>query len=241
VSFIHPHDPYVARPEFWDLYDHDEIDLPTTQPAGGPHSLRVRAGIEADTDLVTDDEIRNARHAYYANVSYVDSKIGEIIQTLEEAQLLDETIVVFTADHGEMLGERGLWYKMTMLEPSVRVPLVMAGPGIVHRAVGEPCSLVDLLPTMLDMAMGEDAWPPLGADLDGRSLLGVAGGGVEDSEATAVAEYCAECTSHPIVMIRRGSKKFIWCPTDPPQLYDVVADPMELTNLADTPEFEPLV
>ena len=236
VSFIHPHDPYVARPEYWDLYAHDEIDLPRSPRADDPHSRRVREGIEADVVDITDAEIRNARHAYYANTSYVDAKIGELVQTLEEARLLDETVVIFTGDHGDMLGERSLWYKMTMFEHSVRVPLVMAGPTIEQGSVSEPCSLVDLLPTMLDLAAGDKPWPALGADLDGRSLLPVATGGPEDPEAEAVAEYCAECASHPIVMIRRGRYKYIASDIDPPMLFDIEADPMELDDLADHPD-----
>ena len=124
---------------------------------------------------MTDEQIANARRAYYANTTYVDSKIGEIVRTLEEAELLDDTIVVFTGDHGDMLGERGLWYKMSTLDHSMRVPLVMAGPGIVHGVSPEPCSLVDMLPTMLDWA-APGAWPALGMDLDGRSLVAAAAG-----------------------------------------------------------------
>ncbi len=136
VSFIHPHDPYVARPEFWDRYEGVEIDLPTSPLAEDPHSLRLRSAIEATDVSVTDEQIANARRAYYANTTYVDSKIGEIVRTLEEAELLDDTIVVFTGDHGDMLGERGLWYKMSTLDHSMQVPLVMAEPGIVQGVAG---------------------------------------------------------------------------------------------------------
>ncbi len=138
VSFIHPHDPYVARPEWWDLYDHAAIDLPATPEATDPHSRRMMRGIEADIHRPTEAEIRNARHAYYANTSYFDSKIGVIAQALEESGQLDDTILVVTADHGDMLGERGLWYKMTFFERSGRVPLVIAGPGVAARRVAEP-------------------------------------------------------------------------------------------------------
>ena len=108
-------------------------------------------GMEA-TKPATDDEIRNARHAYYANVSYFDSAIGELVRTLEEIGELDNTIIIITADHGDMLGERSLWYKMNFFEHSGRVPLIMAGLGIAQGAVDTPCSLVDILPTMADIA-----------------------------------------------------------------------------------------
>ena len=131
ASFIHPHDPYVARPEWWSLYNLREIDLPAVvldPDEQDPFSRRVMDGIEASSILLTEEEVRRARRAYYANVSYFDSKVGELERTLEEAGLADDTVVIATADHGDMLGERGLWYKMNFFEHSARVPLVMAGP-----------------------------------------------------------------------------------------------------------------
>ena len=233
VSFIHPHDPYVARPEWWNLYDHDAIDMPASPNASDPHSLRLMKGIEADSVAVTDEEVRNARHAYYANVSYFDSKVGEVIKALEESDQLDNTVVIVTADHGDMLGERGLWYKMSFLEHSGRVPLIIAGPGISQTRVDAPCSLVDILPTFLEIA-GEPT-PELGMPIDGKSLWSAATGG-EPLQTEAIGEYCAEMApSYPVFMIRRGRWKYLHCDADPAQLYDIEADPMELTNLADDP------
>ncbi len=235
VSFIHPHDPYVARPEWWDLYDHDAIDMPGSPEAEDPHSKRLMKGIEADVVAVSDEEVRNARHAYYANTSYFDSKVGAVVQALEESGQLDDTIVIVTADHGDMLGERGLWYKMTFFEHSGRVPMIVAGPGVARRDIAEPCSLVDLLPTFLDVAgVGQQEF---GAPIDGRSLWPLANGSAEDdaSGGEAIGEYCAECASHPVFMIRRGRFKYIHCDVDPPQLFDLEADPHELVNLADDP------
>ena len=139
ASFIHPHDPYVARPEFWDLYDDADIDPPEVvldMADQDPFSKRVMDGIEASYVPLTDEEIHRARRAYLANVSYFDSKIGTIVDTLRETGELDNTVVIVTADHGDMLGERGLWYKMNFFEHSARVPLIMAGPGVVQGAAG---------------------------------------------------------------------------------------------------------
>ena len=111
ASFIHPHDPYVARPEWWNLYTDDQIDMPAyplTADQQDPFSRRVMDGIEASTIALSDEEVRRARRAYFANVSYFDSKIGLLVQTLEEAGELDNTIVIVTADHGDMLGELSL-------------------------------------------------------------------------------------------------------------------------------------
>ncbi len=236
ASFIHPHDPYVARPEWWNLYGDDDIDMPADHTAleQDPHTARLMAGIEADVTDCSDDEIRAARRAYYANTSYFDSKIGELTRSLEEAGLLDNTVVIVTADHGDMLGERGLWYKMSFFEHSARVPLVMAGPGVMNGVSDKACSLVDILPTLLDIA---DTDPELGMPIDGRSLWPVATTG-QDTNDEAIAEYCAECAASPIFMIRRGALKYIHCDIDPPQLFDVVADPLERNNLAEHPDFQ---
>ncbi|MBC6404264.1 MAG: choline-sulfatase [Rhodospirillales bacterium] len=243
LGFIHPHDPYVARPEWWNLYRDEEIPLPETRipwEQQDPHSKRVMTGIEADPEQaagIAEQQIRNARHGYFANTSYIDAKLGELIQTLEEAGLADNTLVIFTADHGDMLGERGLWYKMTFFERSVRVPLVMAGPGIGSGLkIANACSLLDLPPTLLEAATeGGAKVPDLGQRLEGRSLLPLAaGGGTGDPDETA-AEYLAECTGHPLFMLRRGSLKYIHCDSDPAQLYDLSKDPEELTNLAGDP------
>ena len=232
ASFIHPHDPYVARPEWWALYDHDRIDMPRHEDATDPHSERLKRGIEADLHPPTPEQVRNARHAYYANTSYFDSKVGALVQALTESDQLDDTVVIVTADHGDMLGERGLWYKMTFFEHAARVPLIMAGPGIAPRTVAEPCSLVDVAPTLLEVAGGgiEPAMP-----LDGRSLWPAATGGAS-AQDEAIGEYCAEIApGWPLLMIRRGRWKYIHCDVDPPQLYDLQADPDELTNLAGDP------
>ena len=235
TSFIHPHDPYVARPEWWNMYDHDEIDLPKhrfEREDQDPFSQRLMDGIEASTVAVTDDEIKNARHGYYANTSYFDSKIGELVQTLEEAELLDNTIIIVTADHGDMLGERGLWYKMNFFEHSTRVPFVVAGPGVARGVTDKAMSLVDLLPTFLDLAETDNIQrPDLGVTLDGRSLLPLMKG--EDDISEAIGEYCAEMTGHPVFMIRRNEFKYVHCDSDPPQLYNIAQDPLELTNLVD--------
>ena len=235
TSFIHPHDPYVTRRQWWDLYSDAEIDLPKHGPRWeeqDPFSQRLMAGIQADSDPVSDDQIRNARRAYYANTSYFDSKVGEIVATLEEAGLADDTVVIVTADHGDMLGERGLWYKMCFFERSVRVPLIISGPGISPSVVENACSHVDLLPTMLDIAaLGPGQTAPVGQAAVGRSLWPLATG-QGDPVNEAIGEYCAEMTAYPVFMIRRGRHKFIHCQSDPPQLFDLIDDPEERVNLA---------
>ncbi len=237
ASFIHPHDPYVARPEWWELYSDDEIDMPAYVPPleeVDPFSRRVMDGIEASFVPLSAEEVRRARRAYLANVSYFDSKIGEILRTLEETGDLANTIVIVTADHGDMLGERGLWYKMNFFEHSARVPLVMAGPGVAQGSAPTACSLIDLLPSFLEIAGGSE--DQVGAPIDGRSLMPLARGEA-DAADVAIGEYCAEMTPYPVLMIRRGPLKYIHCDIDPPLLFDVVADPLETRNLATEPAY----
>jgi choline-sulfatase len=231
VSFTHPHDPWELRPRYWDLYDEAEIDLPAVGPfpreEADPHSLRLRDMSGIDQAALTDEQVRRARHGYYAAVSYADERIGEVLAALADAGLEDDTIVLFTADHGELLGERGLWYKMAFFEAAARVPLVVRVPGGLGGVrVAEPVSQLDLAPTLLDLCGLGGA----GA-MDGRSLAPALGGGAL-AESDVVAEYLAEGVTSPAVMLRRGRHKYIWCADDPEQLYDVEADPHELDDLA---------
>ena len=233
ASFTHPHDPYVARQQFWDLYDHDAISLPTVGPLDepDPHSERLRHVIAADVTEVTDEQIRTARHAYLANCSYVDHWVGKVLDTLDHHDMADNTVVMFTADHGDMLGERGLWYKMSFFEHAARVPLILRQPGrFAPSRIATHTSLLDVAPTLVELAGA-----PIAADLDGSSLVPLAECGVEDSDRLIVGEYLGEGAIAPVFMLRRSRLKFVWSEPDPAQLYDVVTDPSELTNLATDP------
>ena len=237
ASFIHPHDPYVAQPEWWNLYSDDEIDMPEyvlAPDAQDPFSRRVMDGIEASYVPLTEEEVRRARRAYLANVSYFDSKVGALVKTLDDIGELENTIVIVTADHGDMLGERGLWYKMNFFEHSARIPLIMAGPDVAKGSAPNACSLVDILPTFVDFAGGTAA--DFGEPVDGRSLVPLARG-EDDPVDEAIGEYCAEMTPYPVFMIRRGALKYIHCEPDPPQLYDLANDPLETRNLAADPDY----
>ncbi len=230
ASFTHPHDPYVARPQFWDLYDPDDVPLPTVGPIGDadldPHSRRLRHLMAADATDVTADQVRNARHGYFAAISYVDSWIDQILTTLARHDLADDTVIVLTADHGDMLGERGLWYKMSFFESSARVPLIVHAPGrLAATTVDTHASLLDLAPTLLDLAGVE-----IPETMDGRNLLRLIG--ADDRDRTVVGEYLGEGAIAPVLMIRRGARKYVWSRPDPPLLFDLVDDPHELTNLA---------
>ncbi|MDQ3470572.1 MAG: choline-sulfatase [Actinomycetota bacterium] len=233
VSFTHPHDPYAMRRRYWDRYDHEAIDLPRIGPlpddALDAHSRRLRRVSAMDDVEVTDEHIRNARHAYYAAVSYIDDWVAMLVDTLETCDMADDTVLVFTADHGDMLGERGLWYKMNFFEGACRIPLIVAGPGLSPAEAPDHVSLLDLFPSLLDLA--EVAMPE---GIDGTSLVDLLGGD-GDAERTVLGEYLAEGAAAPILMIRRNDWKFVYSAADPPQLYDLAADSDELVNLAADP------
>ena len=241
TSFIHPHDPYATRQKYWDMYAHDEIELPRVpRPAArdnDPHSLRLEKAIALDAVDIGDDEIRNARRAYYGNVSYVDEWLGRLRATLEDCGVADDTTIIFTADHGDMLGERGLWYKMSFHEWSSRIPMIVWQPNRFNaRRIEQPVSLVDVLPSLVDIAAENTGAPkPEPIDpLDGRSLVALCDGDDADDPNFTISEYLAEGTGAPMLMIRKCGYKYTHCPTDPEQLFDLHADPDELNNLADS-------
>lgn len=237
VSLTHPHDPYAISEAYWNLYRDDEIDAPRVPdaPSGeDAHSRRLRGVIDIDRTPVDTARVRAARRAYYGAISYVDEQIGKLLRTLEQTGQADDTIIVFTSDHGDMLGERNLWYKMTFFEPASRVPLLVHAPGrFAARRVAQAVSHVDLLPTLVDLAGGADEAP---FGVDGRSLLphllNAAG---QPGHDEAAGEYLAEGALAPIVMLRRGPYKFVHSPADPDQFYHLADDPDELRNLADDP------
>jgi choline-sulfatase len=232
VSFTHPHDPYVARRKFWDLYE----DCEHLEPEVGAvpfdqqdaHSKRLYLANDYRNFDITAEDTRRSRRAYFANISYLDEKIGGIIDVLTRCRMADDTIVVFVSDHGDMLGERGLWFKMSFFEGSARVPLMIAAPGLEPRRVVAPVSTVDVTPTLADLAgVSMDEIMPW---TDGESLLGLANGGARDTPVAI--EYAAEGSEAPLVSLRYGKWKYNRCMLDPDQLFDLEADPRELNNLA---------
>jgi choline-sulfatase len=238
VSFSHPHDPYAIGQEWWDLYEDADIAMPEHDydaSVAHPHELRLRQMCAMDEAEVDAGHVRAALRGYYGSISYVDWRIGRIIDVLRQTGQLDDTVVVLTSDHGDMLGERGLWYKMSFFEGSARVPLIAAGPGIEARRVSAPVSTMDLLPTLVDLATAdgddEGRLSSVGP-IDGQSLMPLLRG-EPDTRDTVVAEYLAEGAIAPIVMVRRGDVKLIHSPVDPDQLYDLAADPLERRNLVD--------
>lgn len=230
VSFTHPHDPYVARKKYWDMYadcEHLQPDVPKMEyEAQDPHSKRIFDANDWRNFDITEQNIRDSRQAYFANISYLDDKIGEILTALGAMDFNDDTIIMFVSDHGDMLGERGLWFKMNFFEGSARVPLMIKAPNLAVERVDTPVSTLDVLPTLADLAGIDMAeimpWT------DGRSLASLESLG----DHPVRMEYAAEASNAPLVALRQGRWKYTHCELDPPQLFDLEADPHELENLA---------
>ena len=239
VSFISPHDPYLAPPRWWERYSDVEVDPPRVGDIPleerDPHSRRHWFLTGRHRDAVRESDVLRMRRAYYALTSYIDAKVGRLLDALRDTGAADDTLVVFTSDHGDSLGERGLFFKMSFFEWSVRVPLIVHAPfAFAPRRVAENVSHLDLFPTLLEMT-GNGVLPDLAAPIDGRSLVALACGGAPDWPDIVRAEYTAEGVREPALMIRKGPHKLIAGRTNPPLLFDLDADPHELENLAERP------
>ena len=242
VSFTHPHDPYQCPQEYWDRYQHDDVPLPAVGPAPddqmSPHFKRLRTLTGLHSFEMTDDHLRNARHAYLGSVSFVDDQVGRLMRVLRNCDFHRNTVVVFTTDHGDMLGEHGLWYKKCFHEYSARIPLIVWSPERFQSArVKQNVSLIDLVPTLMELGSADGSVEPV-EPLDGRSLGGLLVGIRDDWDDYALSEMLAESTFAPMVMIKRGAYKYVYSAPDPEEIYHLESDPNETQNLAGSPEHE---
>lgn len=245
VSYTHPHDPYLCTQEFWDLYEGDDIPPPRVgfieAADNDAHSLRVLGQHGLAGNGLSDEAIMRARRAYLGSVTYIDDLVGKLVATLEHTGQAEDTVIVFCSDHGEMLGERGLWLKKTFFEQALRVPLIMHAPGRLEPGrVREFCSLLDLLPTFTSLGTGGD-WTGAIEPLDGTDLTELVASGDAEPQRPVYAELLCEGILAPIFMIRRGRHKFTTSTGDPDLLFDLEADPEEVNNLALDPAHADLV
>ncbi|MFT7529443.1 MAG: choline-sulfatase [Gammaproteobacteria bacterium] len=238
VSLTHPHPPFLTTPEYWERYGETEVPAPRVSrlpdESLDPHSVRCRRLIGVLDDDVDANMISASRRAYCGMVSYFDDKLKQVIEALNAADLLDNTAIFVVADHGEMLGERGLWAKDCFFEWAMRIPVIAKIPGINGgKRLNGNVSLLDLTPTLLELA-GVSA-DQIVTPMHGNSLNGVIAGTTTDWPDHALAEYSAEAAEAPMVMIRRGAYKYVHAAGDPSMLYDLQSDPDELVNLSDNP------
>lgn len=237
ASFSHPHFPLTAPRRHFERYWPDNITEPRVGATGDaynhPMSVGARQGFQ--TEGIEQDEKMRARAAYFGCVSYLDEVIGDLLLRLEASGLLENTIIIYTADHGEMAGEHNLWWKHTWHEASSRVPLLVSTP---QQRRGEqpaqqcnmPVALIDLFPTLCTLA-GADS--PAG--LDGADLSAVI---TEAGDAPERPVFCDNLVprwgeGNEFRMIRWGHYKYVRFRNAPPLFFDLADDPDEQKNLVE--------
>ena len=242
ASFTHPHSPFVTSQEYWDRYQHDEIPEPSVGPLALDEMDHLSRNLHycqgRDVFNVDAQETLTARHAYFGMISYIDDKLGALMQALRHTGLDENTIVIFTADHGEMMGERGMWYKQHFFEWASRVPLIVSAPERYQSArIKANVSLLDLLPTLVDIGSAgtgiEYAETPQGHSL--KPYLE----SENDVEAfPVIAEYSADGSTGPSRMVLQHRIKYMYLEGVDECLYDLDQDPLESNNLVDDVEYQ---
>ena len=230
VSFVMPHFPLIAPEACYDLYANLDLgDLTrglNAPPPDHPTLNRMRGYFDYDTHF--DDETRAvALRAYFGMVTRLDQLAGEVIGTLRETGLGASTSIVYASDHGDNLGNRGMWGKSVMYEDSVGVPLILSGAGVPEGAVVDtPVSLLDIAPTMADLTGVNDE----SEHYPGQSLRAIANGA--DPDRVAFAEYHASGSDTGQFMVRHGRWKLVCYIGARPQLFDLIEDPEERKDLS---------
>lgn len=236
VGLVAPHFPLTAPQAFFDLYPLDGLPVPKLHPTTGyqrhPWVQDYADFMKNEDQFETPEERLRAFAAYYGLCSFLDHNVGQILGALANAGLDGETTVVYTSDHGDNLGTRGLWGKSTLYQESVGVPMLLACPGLAPAVCHTPVDLLDLFPTLLEAA-GVDPLPEMG-ERPGRSLLAIAGE-PEDTHRVVFSEYHAAGSNTAGFMVRQGPWKYHHYVRHRPELFNLKDDPEEQHDLAGDP------
>lgn len=243
VGFFRPHTPYVAPETYFDHYP--EKDMPVVQ--GVEEDVKdlpadALASHKKDHEKLNDDLRRQARQAYYASIEFMDAQVGRCLDALDRLGLAENTIVLFTSDHGYHLGEHGLWQKMSLFEESARVPLIISAPGVgkENAASGAPVGLVDVMPTLCELA-GVDA-PD---NLQGQSLVPMLKNPAEQGRGWSLSQVMRGGRNNPKFGYTLRTPQWRYTEWDEgrrgKELYNHDSDPLEQTNLADDPNQQDLI
>jgi len=258
VSLVCPHPPFIAPPELYERYAQQPLAMPRqwqqSEWPTHPALARLRHFFHLDEPF-TEEELQRLHMAYHGTTTFLDQQIGQVLTTLDELGLADETRVIYTSDHGESLGERGHVGKFLMYEETAGIPFIMAGPDVpTGKVVETPISLVDLYPTILD-AVGVKASPfdqpdpeqptpkqpdpeqaPNARPLPGESLWGLANR--SDEDRTVFSEYHAVGSTSAFYMLRNRRYKYVHYTHESAQLFDLLTDPDEQSDLAASAEHQ---
>lgn len=241
ISLNNPHEPFLTYQEFWDMYEGVEIPIPEYPKNLQEHytvmdrQLNELHGVDR-VKLKDPESLRRVYRAYYATITYVDHKLGEVLSALERFGLKDNTIIIFLSDHGDMLGQRGMVQKRVFYEHSARIPMIVHFPknfplGKNGIRCPDPVSIVDVAPTILELAGIRDY-----LSMDGKSLLPQLNGR-HDKDRFVFCENYSEGVSTTCIMVRQRDYKYTYIyqgeEQDPQvQLFNIIEDPSEWTNLA---------
>ena len=247
VGFFRPHTPYVSPQNYFDLYQ--EQEMPVVQGVKEDQADIPPAGLASykkEQDKLTDDLRRQCRQAYYASISFMDAQVGRVVDALDRLGLADNTIIVFTSDHGYHMGEHGLWQKQSLFEESARVPLLIVAPGMAKKGVvaKAPVGLIDVFPTLAELC---DVKPS--ENIQGQSLAPMLKDPTVEGRGWAISQVVRgggfkRFGASPAVG-DKGKRFFGYSLRTPRwrytewdeghsgrELYDHEADPREITNLA---------
>ena len=239
TSFIRPHSPYDPPQCYWDMYINRELPAPVVGDWAGMHD-RPEDAVSTTTwrGAKRPEEVHRARAGYYGSVTHIDHQIGWLLEQLRRRRLLDNTLVIFASDHGDMLGDHFLWRKTYAYEGSARIPLLVRFPRGLGMRPGQVCDrpveLRDIMATVLDVC-GVEAPPTM----DGRSLTALArGGAAADWRQYVHGEHCASYSPEcEVRYVTDGKRKYLWFPRlGAEQFFDLEADPGELHDLSANPE-----
>ena len=237
-SYLKPHDPFMPPERFANVVPVESVRMPDTwgkvDLANVPGDIRRRLERYCGMPEMADPaNVRKRISFYYGNLAHLDDCIGQVLAALRELDLEKDTIVVYSSDHGDMLGEHGLWHKFLFYDPSVGVPLIVRVPGLTPEgaACATPVSLVQLLATL-----AEACGISIPAEVDGASFLPALREPERTSDTTVYAEFALHSPGAKY-MIRRGDFKYSYYVNDTDELYNLRHDPREMRNLAAMPGY----
>lgn len=239
VSWLRPHYPLTCPQEFYDLYPVNKMDqarfLESTEHPAHPVLQAIRKNFDYEKHF-TPETKQIARASYYGLCSFLDHQVGQVLTALEASGQAGNTLIVYTSDHGDHNGDRGLWTKMTMYDESSSIPMIVSGPGIPkHKTVTTLSSLVDIYPTILEAT---------GATDDDKQRPGIALQTIANSdhlERAILSEYHDGGSPTGMFMLRTDEWKYNYYPGYPPELYHIAEDKDELIDLAASIEHQQIL
>jgi choline-sulfatase len=235
VSYTHPHPPFEALERYHSLYK-DNIPAPNNYESSSQNRVYddwMRTLNMQQEIPISEEEIRHARRCYYAMVSYLDHLVGQIVDELAAMGLQENTLIIFSSDHGEMLGEQGMWFKRTYYEQALRVPFIVSWPGQIRpdQRIDRVVSHVDLVATLMELAEIEDCESWL-EEVDGDSFSKLLADSDTDWKDEVLFEYYGKGTVSLLCGVRKGRFKYAYVDSHETYLFDLEEDLHEQRNLS---------